>query len=68
MKCINVLVSHDFMVLGMTVYATNKQIDLRYWENRRWINYLAGVAIIFDPNGNLSFVPVCGLDSGVMLK
>jgi len=68
MKRVNVLVSHDLMVLAMAVYATSGQIDLRYWENGRWINYLAGVAIIYDPNGNMTLKLVRGLDSGVMVK
>ena len=66
MKRINVLVSHDMLVSAMVVYVTNKRVDLRYYENEKWINYLAGLAIIIDPKGNMTFIPVRGLDSGVM--
>lgn len=68
MKRINVLVSHDLLVSAMTVYLTNKQIDLHYWENHRWLNYLAGLAFIFDPEGQMRVKTVRGLDSGVMIK
>jgi len=64
MKRINILVSHDFMVMGMTVYGADWQIDLRYWLNGKWINYLAGIAIIIDPSGNMRFKTVRGLSTG----
>jgi len=66
MKRINVLVSHDYMVTPMTIYASDKQVDLHYWVNRKWINYLAGVAIIIDPQGNMRFRTIRGLDSGLL--
>lgn len=53
-------------VFAMVVYATYGLIDLRYYETKKWINYLAGLAIIIDPKGNMTFIPVRGLDSGVM--
>jgi broad specificity phosphatase PhoE len=68
MKRINVLVSHDYMVTPMAVYASDKQVDLHYWVNRKWINYLAGIAIIIDPQGNMRFKTVRGLDSGVLAR
>ena len=66
MKRINVLVSHDYMVTPMAVYASDKQIDLHYWVNHKWINYLAGVAIIIDKKGRMTFKVIRGLDSGVL--
>lgn len=68
MKRINVLVSHDYMVTAMAIYASDKQVDLHYWVNRKWINYLAGVAIIIDKDGNMRFKTVRGLDSGVLAR
>ena len=68
MKRINVLVSHDYMVSAMAIYASDKQVDLHYWVNRKWINYLAGIAIIIDPSGKMRFRTVRGLDSGVLAR
>ena len=68
MKRINVLVSHDYMVTPMAVYASEGKVDLHYWVNRKWINYLAGVAIIIDKDGNMRFKTVRGLDSGVLAR
>ena len=67
MKRINVLISHDFVVMALAVYASNRQIDLHYWINHKWINYLAGIAIIIDPQDNMRFKTVCGLDTGYMI-
>jgi len=67
-KRINVLVSHDYMVTPMAIYTSDKQVDLHYWVNRKWINYLAGIAIIIDPSGNMRFKTVRGLDSGVLAR
>lgn len=66
MKRINVLVTHDFVVTALTVYASNRQIDLHYWVNHKWINYLAGFAVIIDPEGNVRFRTVRGLNSGYL--
>lgn len=66
MNRINVLVSHDMLVSAMTVYVTQQQIDLRYYKDFKWLNYLAGIAIIIDPEGNMRFKPVRGLNKGVM--
>ena len=56
----------DGQLKAVVVYATYGLIDLRYYETKKWINYLAGLAIIIDPKGNMTFIPVRGLDSGVM--
>ena len=56
------------MVTPMAIYASDKQVDLHYWVNRKWINYLAGVAIIIDKDGNMRFKTVRGLDSGVLAR
>ena len=68
MKRINVLVSHDYMVTPMAIYASDKQVDLHYWVNRKWINYLAGIAIIIDPQGQMRFKTIRGLDSGLLAR
>ena len=68
MKRINVLVSHDYVVAALTIYASNRQVDLHYYANHKWINYLAGIAIIIDAEGNMRFKTVRGLSKGVMIK
>lgn len=58
--------SHDLMVVPLTIYLTNKLIDLRYFEegNNHWLNYLAGVAIIVNSANERRYIPVKGLDDG----
>lgn len=65
MKRVNVLVSHDFLVAGMVIYASKKKVDMRYWDGGKWINYLAGVAIIIDSKGNIRYTLVRGLEDGL---
>ena len=61
-----VWISHDVLVTPVTVYCTNKKVNLRYFDTKQWINYLAGVAIIMGTDGKLRYVPVKGLSSGTM--
>lgn len=68
MKRINVLVSHDFTVAVLTIFASNREIDLHYWINCKWIHYLTGIAIIFDKEGKMLCKPVRGLDTGYQIK
>ena len=63
---IGVWISHDMLVVPLTVYATNKKVNLRYFDTKQWINYLAGLAIILDTKGVVRYVPVKGLASGTM--
>lgn len=64
---VNFYISHDMMVLPFTVYASQKKVNLRYFDNRNWLNYLAGVAVIIDAVGKVRYVPVRGLESGSMI-
>ena len=66
MKRLNILISHDFLVAGLAIYTTNKEIDLHYWVNQKWINYLAGIAIIIEPSGKMRYKTVRGLESGLL--
>ena len=68
MKRINVLVSHDYTVSALTIYVSQRQIDLHYWINCKWIHYLAGIAIIIDTEGKMRFRTVRGLDTGYQIK
>ena len=65
-KKVGVFISHDTFVVPFTAYCTDKKVNLRYFDTKQWVNYLAGVAIIMDTGGKLRYVPVKGLDSGTM--
>lgn len=59
---VSVFISHDQLVGTLSIYCSNKLIDLKYYESRqKWINYLQGVAIIVDKSGKRRYVPVNGL-------
>lgn len=66
LKKANFMISHDQMVVPLTVYCTEKRVNLRHFENQTWINYLAGVAIIFNSKGDVRYEPVRGIESGTM--
>lgn len=61
-----VWISHDMLVVPLAVYCTEGKVNLRYFDTKQWINYLAGVAIIMGADGTIRYVPVKGLDSGTM--
>ena len=65
-KKVGVWISHDTFVVPFTAYCTDKKVNLRYFDTKQWINYLAGVAIIMDASGKMRYVPVKGLESGTM--
>lgn len=65
-KRVNILVSHDVLLEPLTVYATNRAIDLKFYESGKWINYMAGVAIVVNEAGAVSLFPVRGADVGWM--
>jgi len=55
-------------MVPLVVYASGKNIDLRYYKDtsNHWLNYLGGIAIVFKPDGTRVFYVVKGLDSGTM--
>lgn len=63
---VSIMVSHDIFVMPLTVYSSQKQVALKYYEDYHWINYIAGLAIIVNENNELRYVPVKGADSGVI--
>ena len=67
-KSIGVFVSHDIMLLPLIVYVSDRNIDLKYYKSteNRWVNYLAGFAVVIKPDGTKVFYAVRGLDSGTM--
>ena len=67
-KQVGLFVSHDVVMVPLVVYASGKNIDLKYYKNstNRWLNYLGGIAIVFKPDGTRVFYAVKGLESGTM--
>ena len=65
-KKVGVFISHDMFVVPLTAYFTDKKVNLRYFDTKQWINYLAGLAIIMGSDGKIRYVPVKGLESGTM--
>lgn len=61
-----VLSSHDKVMVPLVVYCTQGKVNLKKHDGGKWLNYLAGVAIIIDELGNRRYVPVKGLDSAYM--
>lgn len=57
------LSSHDKVMVPLVAYCTNLKANLKYYDGGKWLNYLAGIAIIIDELGNRRYVPVKGLDS-----
>ena len=59
------LSSHDKLMVPLVAYCSNLNIELKkYEQGGKWINYLAGVAIIVDKAGNRRYVAIRGLKSG----
>lgn len=65
-KRVSILVSHDVLLEPLTVYATNREIDLKFYESGKWINYMAGIAVVVNETGAVSLFPVRGADLGWM--
>lgn len=67
-KSIGVFVSHDVMLLPLIAYVSDGNIDLKYYisSENRWVNYLAGFAVVIKPDGTKVFYAVKGLESGTM--
>lgn len=61
-----VVASHDLLLMPLTVFATNKQLQiLKLQESRKWLTYLAGVAIIINDKNERRYVPIKGDTEGV---
>ena len=65
-KRVNVLITHDLLTEPLAVYASNRTIDLKTFESYRWINYVAGVAIIVDQAGLVTILPAKGVELGFL--
>ena len=65
---VTLFVSHDLLLVPLVIYISSGNVNLRYNKSNsnRWLNYLAGVAIVMRPDGTRRFYAVRGLDSGTM--
>jgi len=66
MKRVNMMCTHDYLVVPLLAYVTNRRANVRYYEKWKWVNYLAGVAMIISADGDIRYVPVKGLGTGTM--
>ena len=65
-KRYGIFISHDLLIIPLVSYFSKNSIDLKYYSNKRWLNYLAGIAVVLKPDGTRRFYAVKGLDSGSM--
>lgn len=61
---VNVFVSHDMLVMPLVVYATQREIDLKFHDGGNWLNYLAGLAII-QSGDKVHLLPIKGMATGI---
>ena len=66
MKRVNVMCTHDYLVVPLLAYTTDGHANVRYFEKYRWVNYMAGVAMIISADGSVRYIPVKGLETGIM--
>lgn len=65
-KRVSVLVTHDILIAPLIIYATNRTIDLKFFESGKWSNYLAGIAVVVDEANTVTLLPVRGVERGYM--
>jgi len=63
---LSIMATHDTFLVPFVVYATSGTVDVKHYETGRWLNYLAGVAIIIGEDGSIRYLPTKGLASGIM--
>ena len=66
MKRINIMCTHDYLLVPLLAYVTEGRANVRYYEKRRWLNYMSGVAMIISSDGSTSYIPVRSLEKGTM--
>ena len=61
-----VIVSHDRLLMPLTVYATQKKINLRLHDetSRKWLYYLGGIAVIINDKNEVRYVAAKGGPTG----
>ena len=65
-KRVSVLISHDLLIEPLIAYASNRTVDLKFYESGKWANYLSGIAIVVDEANLVTLLPVRGIDLGYM--
>lgn len=53
-----IAVSHDQLLVPFVAWATNRLVDLRYYETNKWLNYMSGVAMVVNETGHVRYIPV----------
>lgn len=53
-----IAVSHDQLLVPFVAWATNRLVDLRYYDTKKWLNYMSGVAMVVSENGHIRYIPV----------
>ncbi len=66
MKRINIMCTHDYLLVPLLAYVTDGHANVRYHEKRRWLNYMSGVAMIISSDGSVNYIPVRSLEKGTM--
>lgn len=62
----SVMCSHDYLVLPFLAYFSEGHANVRYSKTGRWLNYLSGLAIVTNGKGEKTYIPVKGLETGIM--
>lgn len=57
------LSSHDKLMVPFVAYCSNLNLNMHVRNGGTWINYLAGIAIIWDKSGNRRYVAFKGLEN-----
>ena len=65
-KRVNVLISHDLLIEPLVAYASNRTVDLKFYESGKWANYLSGMAVVVDEANLVTLLPVRGIELGYM--
>ena len=63
---ISIMCTHDYLLVPLLAYVTEGRANVRYYEKRRWLNYMSGVAMIISSDGKVSYIPVRSLEKGTM--
>ena len=65
-KRVSFLISHDLLIEPLIAYASNRTVDLKFYESGKWANYLSGMAVVVDEANLVTLLPVRGIEYGYM--
>ena len=65
-KRVSFLISHDLLIEPLIAYASNRTVDLKFYESGKWANYLSGIAIVVDESNLVTLLPIRGIEYGYM--